>query len=195
MQKWVENTETLRETFNCYPHGWHLIHAWKYSLWNIDIYDQFVRLQLVERERERERESVCVCVCVGSHTCVGVSGLERGARVQMTLSLERGLEVKKEQGSTTKSPWTTFRLDSLMVTLSATVLTDKSGTKKKKTLRSCEILRESFEFWSYSLNILFCLQLGFPVDVQTPLLPLHLHYWNNEPPPPPPSPPFFFGLM
>lgn len=37
-------------------------------------------------------------------TCVGVSGLEEGARVQMTLSLERGLEVKKEQGRTTKSP-------------------------------------------------------------------------------------------
>ena len=39
--------------------------------------------------------------------------------VQMMLSLVRGLEVKKEQGSTTKSPRTTFRLPSLMVTLRA----------------------------------------------------------------------------
>lgn len=38
------------------------------------------------------------------HTWIGFSGLEEGAMVQMMLSLERGLEVKKEQGSTTKSP-------------------------------------------------------------------------------------------
>ncbi len=42
--------------------------------------------------------------CVGTQTCIGVSGLEKGARVQMMLSLESGLEVKKEQGMTTKSP-------------------------------------------------------------------------------------------
>lgn len=40
-------------------------------------------------------------VCVQIQTCTGVSGLETGAKVQMTLSLERGLEVKKEQGRTT----------------------------------------------------------------------------------------------
>lgn len=56
-----------------------------------------------------------------AQTCMGISGLEKGARVQMMLSLESGLEVKKEQASTTESPCTTSRLDSLMVTLSATV--------------------------------------------------------------------------
>jgi len=47
---------------------------------------------------------------------MGVSGLEKGARVQMTLSLVRGLEVVKEQASKTWSPWTTSTLGSLMVT-------------------------------------------------------------------------------
>lgn len=44
------------------------------------------------------------CMFVLIHTWIGFSGLEEGAMVQMMLSLERGLEVKKEQGSTTKSP-------------------------------------------------------------------------------------------
>lgn len=44
------------------------------------------------------------CVFVLILTWIGFSGLEEGAMVQMMLSLERGLEVKKEQGSTTKSP-------------------------------------------------------------------------------------------
>lgn len=49
-------------------------------------------------------------------TCIGVSGLEEGAKVQMMLSLASGLEVKKEQGSTTDSPCTASTLDSLTVT-------------------------------------------------------------------------------
>ena len=49
----------------------------------------------------------------------GVSGLEKGARVQMTLSLVRGLVVVKEQGRRTKSPWTTSTLGSLMLTFTA----------------------------------------------------------------------------
>lgn len=52
-------------------------------------------------------------------TCTGASGLEEGARVQMMFSLDSGLEVKKEQGSTTDSPCTASTLDSLTVTLSA----------------------------------------------------------------------------
>lgn len=52
-------------------------------------------------------------------TCTGVSGLEEGARVQMMFSLDSGLEVKKEQGSTTDSPCTASTLDSLTVTLRA----------------------------------------------------------------------------
>lgn len=50
---------------------------------------------------------------------MGLSGLERGAMVQIMLSLERWEEVKKEQGRMTRSPLTTSRLDSLTKTRSA----------------------------------------------------------------------------
>lgn len=50
---------------------------------------------------------------------MGDSGLEKGARVQIMLRRERGLDVKKEQGRMTESPRTTSTVDSLMDTLRA----------------------------------------------------------------------------
>lgn len=50
---------------------------------------------------------------------MGESGSESGVRVQMMLSLNKGIMVKNEQGSMTESPRTTSKPDSLTVTRTA----------------------------------------------------------------------------
>ena len=75
-----------------------------------------------------------------SLTWEGESGWEKGASVQMMLSLDRGLMVKKEQGRVTESPWTTSTLSSLMVTLTASAQrgTRQSGPGPGQWNKECD---------------------------------------------------------